>query len=106
MIEMIRQEKNNNPQYEFEMNKVNKFKTKFLSVKGREPTEQEIIDNLEDDIDVTTIIRKIINGDINGEGYVDIDNIMAKLRERNSFQNIGSMINRIRHPIMLIQCRL
>ena len=97
MIEMIRQEKNNNPQYEFEMNKVNKFKTKFLSVKGREPTEQEIIDNLEDDIDVT-IIRKIINGDINGEGYVDIDNIMAKLRERNSFQNIGSMINRDSPP--------
>ena len=87
MIEMIRQEKDANPQYEFEINKIEKFKRKFLAVKGREPTEQEVIDNLEDDVE-PNIIKKILHGEINGEGQADMDNIMTKLRERNAFQNM------------------
>jgi len=87
MIEMIQREKDENPQYEFEMNKVDKFKKKFLSVKGREPTEQEVIENLEDDVD-PIIIRKILHGEINAEGQVDIENIMARLRDRNAMTSL------------------
>ena len=56
-------------------------------MKGREPTEQEVIENLEDDVD-PIVIRKILHGEINGEGQVDIENIMTKLRDRNAMTSL------------------
>jgi len=63
VLELIEHEKKRSVDYKNERDSIDNFKYKFSLLKSREPTEQEIIDNLKDTIN-PEVIKKVLIGEM------------------------------------------
>lgn len=97
VLEMIEMEKAKTVSYDQEINMVNDFKKRFKEVRGREPSREEIIDNLEDNIDVT-LISRILSGEISKAGQnfdsdVLLENIKREYMKQLDFKEMVDLSN-------------